>query len=57
MPRITRSKWLANHAKKRDHIVRLYSDGKTMEVIAARLGISRQRVSQVIAGAKVETAK
>lgn len=52
MPSVPRSKWLAVHAKNRAKIMRLRGQGKTMERIAELVGISRQRVSQIIAKEK-----
>jgi len=49
MASVPRAKWLAAHAKKRDRIMRLRGQEKTMEQIAELVGVSRQRVQQVIA--------
>ncbi len=49
---VTRTKWLAEHAKKRRKVMALRKQGNSMERIGEILGFSRQRVSQIIAKEK-----
>jgi predicted transcriptional regulator len=57
MPHVNRVKWLATHAKNRAKVMRLRAKGKTMDAIAVEVGVSRQRVSQIIAGEAKRAAK
>ena len=57
MPTVPRKKWLEPFAKKRARIMALRQKDKTLEQIATLMGLSRQRIAQIIAAEKARAER
>ncbi len=57
MARTKREKWLADHAANRAKVVRLYAQLRTMEAVGLRMGISRERVRQILEKERIDSGQ